>query len=451
MGIAGTGLLPLHSCQANHAEEVLRNQALQAFKRFKEVWNFKDFWKRGNIFDVCLNFVQAVRTTWPKHPEVIKMTDDVHAMLAENLIFFRSVKVEKMWVDDFGWWGIMGLNARQFLLEVEDTQLADEYWHLANDLCWEYKKNTAYDYSADALPVPLGCRNGDAAGQNLGVKNTVTNVLLLLLSTRIYRVALEENRPDRDKYLEMIYRQWLWFSHWFTLNEYQYLKPLVNHDGSLVQERPMAEFKGSDYTDKIHPPWHEGWVWTGDQGMLIAALSDIDEIKNELATYVISQDYDANFQADDLEKQALNIIQQIANGVKHALVSEADGIVREAPCIASFGQKHGRDYVAGRGILARYLGHKEVKVKLGVKLDAEIQKTVIAIWESRDSSNNQFTPEFTSFENDKLYVEQFRKLWGMADEVHKWDLSKMREKNKYGVTQAIGLDFMGAAIQSFNK
>ena len=93
-----------------------------------------------------------------------------------------------------------------------------------------------------AKPVPHGCRNGDASGQSLGVKNTVTNVLLFLLSTRIYKVAKAENREDIDKYLEMAYPQWIWFSEWFKLEEYEFLKKLTT-EGALVQERPMAEFR----------------------------------------------------------------------------------------------------------------------------------------------------------------------------------------------------------------
>jgi hypothetical protein len=58
-----------------------------------------------------------------------------------------------------------------------------------------------------------------------------------------------------------------------------------------------------------------------------------------------------------------------------------------------------------------------------------------------------FPPEFTSVENDSSYVEQFKELWGLADNVHKWNLDKMKEQNRLGVCQAIGLDTLGAAIK----
>ncbi len=84
---------------------------------------------------------------------------------------------------------------------------------------------------------------------------------------------------------------------------------------------------------------------------------------------------------------------------------------------------------------------------LGVDLSKNIKTTVNAIWQTRNPVNNQFQPEFTSIENDKLYIEQFRNLWGFADDVYKWELNKMNEQNKNGVCQSIGLDFLGASIK----
>lgn len=438
-GITFSGFLPSWSCSGSSptVEEELKQQALLAFNRFEKVWDFSDFWKRGNTFDACLVFAQACQQRWPDDPQFEQMNEKIVRMLEQNLTFFASVKVEVMWADDFGWWGLMALNARKLLLNIGDTELANKYWKLSTDLCWEYKKNTAYDHSPLAKPIPHGCRNGDASGQSLGVKNTVTNVLLFLLSSRIYRVARAEKHADAAKYLDMAYRQWIWFTDWFKLDEYEYLKKLSS-EGAMVQERPMAMFEGSGYTDKIHPPWAEGWVWTGDQGMLVAALCDMIAVKDDLA----------KFNDHAIGEEAKNIIQQIGEGVRHALVAESDGIIREAPCLSSFGPEHGRDYVAGRGIMMRYLGSEEEKSLLGVNLDSAVQNTAKAIWDTRNKDNNQFQPEYTSRENDVLYVEQFRRLWGLADEVQTWELSSMLEDNKNGVCQAVGLDILGAAIKT---
>ncbi len=448
-GVTLSGFMPFLSCTGNEPklEEELKEQALLAFKRFEEVWDFFDFWKRGNTFDACLVFANAMQQRWPNDPQVKEMNEKIVKMLEQNLAFFKSVKVEVMWADDFGWWGLMALNARKLLLNMDEVELADKYWKLSNDLCWEYKKNTAYDHTEDAKPVPHGCRNGDAAGQSLGVKNTVTNVLLFLLSSRIYRVAKEESREDTDKYLDMVYRQWIWFTDWFKLDEYEFLKELST-EGALVQERPIAMFEGSGYTDKIHPPWAEGWVWTGDQGMLVAALTDMIAVKEDLASFIGRNNLDAEFDANTFETQAKTIIQQIGKGVQNAMVGNADGLIREAPCFSSFGPAHGGDYLAGRGIMMRYLGSSQEKALLGVNLDEAAVKTAKAIWETRNLENNQFQPEYTSAENDKLYIKQFLELWGLADDIQEWDLNTMPEDHKEGVCQAVGMDIIGAAIKT---
>lgn len=451
-GIAFSGVMPLLSSCSNKDsvfEEQLKQFSLLAFKRFEEVWDFSDFWKRGNTFDACLVFANAVQQRWPNDPQVKEMNQKIVKMLEQNLDYFDSINIGYMWADDFGWWGLMALNARKLLLQLNQTELADKYWVLADDSCWRHKRDAAYDHTLDALPVPHGCRNGDANGYSLGVKNTVTNVLLFLLSSRIYKMAKAENRKDTDKYMEMAYAQWKWFAEWFKLEEYQFLKKLSG-DGALVQERPMAEFEGSGYTEKIHPPWAEGWVWTGDQGMIVAALSDMLAVKDDLASYVAKNNLDTEFNTDSFQAEITEMVRLIGKGVKNALVADVDGIIREAPCLSSFGPAHGCDYLAGRGIMMRYLGAKREKSLIGVNLDEAVRKTVNAIWETRNTENNQFQPEFTSAENDKRYVLQFETQWGLADDVHKWNLdkNKMTEKNKDGVCQAIGLDLIGAAIET---
>lgn len=436
----------LSSCSTSEATEQLKEMSIAAFKRFKEVWNFNDFWKRGNTFDACLVFADAALEKWPNDSEILQMQKDIKGMLEENLEFFKRFDPGSLWADDFGWWGLQALNARRHLLKMGETELAEKFWKLSTDLCWEYKKKTAYDNSSDALPVPHGCRNGDANGDSLGVKNTVTNVLLFLLSSRIFRVAQAENVADKDKYLDMAYRQWLWFENWFKLEKYEYLKK-ISDVAALVQERPMAEFEGSGYTEKIHPPWAEGWVWTGDQGMLVGALSDMLHVQDDLEIFVAKNYPENKFVKRDFDKIARSIVSWIGNGVKAALVGEVDGIIREAPCYSSFGPNHGNDYLAGRGIMMRYLGASEEKGLLGVELSDSIEATLRAIWETRDPNNNQFQPEFTTEANDKIYIEQFRSLWGLADNIRKWNIARMKERNKLGVCQSIGLDMLGAAIK----
>lgn len=422
----------------------LKTRSLIAFKRFEEVWEFNDFWKRGNTFDACLVFADALHRRWPRDREVISIQKTINGMLEKNYAYFTSFDAGNMWADDFGWWGLMSINARKHLLRSGDIALANKYSDLGIRLCWQQERDHAYDFTNGAKPVPHGCRNGDANGQNKGVKNTVTNVLFFLLSCRIYRLTLEENLADNDKYLEMAYRQWAWFDSWFQLAQYGYMQK-VKSDGGLVQERPTAFFNGSGYEDITHPTWEKGWVWSGDQGMLVAALTEMLAIKNELATWIEKNKIDPRFRVDIFVKTANRYLSLLKTGIRSALVSNADGIIREAPFKASFGPEFGNDYLAGRGIMMRYIGGVG-KEQAGDNFDSSIRATADAIWRTRDTVTNQFRPEFTVSADDKLYVAQYRNLTGLGDDVHKWQIDAMNEQQKFGVCQSIGLDALGAAM-----
>ena len=419
----------------------LKAKCITAFNRFEEVWNFNDFWRRGNTFDACLNFADALHQRWADDDEVKSIQQKVNVMLEKDFAYFKSIDPEGLWTDDFGWWGLMGLNARRHLLRTGNKELADKYLELSTRFCWKKAKDHAYDFLSSANPVPHGFRNGDAKG----AKNTVTNVLFFLLSTRICRLMLADNVDDNEKYLDMAYSQWIWFDSWFQLDKYEYLKKTAS-GGALVQERPTAFFAGSDYTEITHPTWHKGWVWTGDQGMLLAALSDLLAIKNNLATWISVHKKEVNFDIDAFTGKVHHYVSLISKGIKTTLVSNRDHIIREAPLIANMGPEYGSDYLAGRGIMMRYLGTLDKSIT-GVDFKNNVTATANAIWQTRDASNNQFQPEYTSIENDKLYVQQFRSQWGLADNILKWDIAKADLKQRIGVCQSIGLDALGAMIR----
>jgi hypothetical protein len=426
-------------------EDELKTMCVAAFNRFEEVWDFNDFWKRGNTFDACLKFTDALLQKWSNDPAIKLIQRKVDAMLKKNAAYFKSFDPGGLWADDFGWWGLMGLNARKHLLRSGNQALADKYLHLSAELCWQQQKDHAYDFSNKAKPVPHGCSNGDANSANKGAKNTVTNVLFFLLSVRIYRLTLEENITDNEKYLEMAYRQWVWFDRWFKLSEYEYLKKMAS-GGALVQERPTAFFEGSDYTETSHPTWEKGWVWTGDQGMLLAALTDMLAIRDNLAEWITKNKTEVNFDVNVFTKNVNSYIRLISKGIKTTLFSDKDGIVREAPFTSNMGPAFGNDYLAGRGIMMRYLGKLDKNIS-DIDFKNNIDSTVTAIWQTRDISNNQFQPEFTNFENDELFLNQFKMQWGYADKILKWDITKMNEQQKFGVCQSIGLDALGAAVR----
>lgn len=445
-------LLPLMKTVGNRGfsswrqnDNRLKIQCTVAFDRFRDVWEFNDFWKRGNTMDACLNFTDALLNKWKHDAEIKSMGQKVDIMLEKDYRYFKSIDPATLWADDFGWWGLMGLNARKHLQRSGNKELADKYLQLSTNLCWKQARGHAYDFSTTAKPVSYGWSNGPANGSSKGVKNTVTNVLYFLLSVRIYRLMKRENMEDSEQYLDMAWRQWVWFDSWFQLKKYDYLKRTLS-GGALVQERPTAFFDGSDYADMEHPTWEKGWLWTGDQGMLLAALTDMLAIKNDLAAWITKNNLVVDFESDMFEKKVIHYITLMSKGIETALISNKDHIIREAPFKSNFGPEFGGDYLAGRGIMMRYLGTLD-KNATQVNFKNSIEATANAIWQTRNKSDNQFQPEFTSVENDQLFIQQFKEQWGLADNIFTWQIEQMNEQQKFGVCQSIGLDALGATVR----
>jgi hypothetical protein len=180
--------------------------------------------------------------------------------------------------------------------------------------------------------------------------------------------------------------------------------------------------------------------------MLLAALNELLFFKNDLSDWVIKNKVTEGFTLATFEKEVTRYIRLLEKGVKTALVGNTDGIIREAPFDANFGPEFGNDYLAGRGIMMRYLG------KLNKRSQTDFRKnfsaTASAIWQTRDKVTNQFKAEFTTIENDKLFVKQYRQLTGYGDDVYQWQIEAMNEKQKNAVCQSIGLDALGAVINS---
>lgn len=397
-------LFLLFGAVASQRPDELVAWSTQALNRFWEVQRFKDFWKRGNCADSVVNLVNQLE----KHQVSEKLTRSTISLLKLNLDYFAAIDPDQKWADDFGWWGLLGIRAHAYLLKHEEITMSKQYLTLAID-CWKAMLKAGYDYSDTAEPVPHGCANGNIGFE--GVKNTVTNALLLLLSTRLYLVT------EELKYLDVAINQWLWFSRWFNLTQYQYLRSLRN-GGILVQERPLVAGR-SGYNNTQHPPWEPGLVWSGDQGLLIAALQNLLIIPTERSRIN--------------ESIMRSLLAALIRGVNEALIGE-DGIVREAPFNLTYSSEFGIDYIAGRGLLARY--HQRFPVS----------PTVRALWATRNQYACQFRARFTSPESDKAYFSKFKEEWTEGDRVGEWNLTKGDEMERDAVTQTVGLDFLAAAL-----
>jgi hypothetical protein len=405
--------------------------ATDGFGRFTSVWQFDDFWTRANTFEACLRFVIAARAKWPSDPEVEAMETFLRqTMIPANQTYFTTYLSKAMWADDYGWCGIASLTARDYLLSVGDAPAAAAYLVIAEH-CWKKMVISGYDATDAAQPVPHGCGNGN--GTDPGTKNTVTNANLFVLSLRLYDVL------RAAPYLEMCYRQYVWFSSWFE-SQYEYLKEVDVRCG-LVQERPIAP---PSYEKKDRPTWEPGWVWTGDQGLVLSALAGVMQIKDALNKWIETSGVDPSFDPDGFQNDVLAWIVTIVAGARSLLFGAADNVLREPPFSSSFGDDP-KDYVCGRGVLLRYLSEAAVQPYLGNQFSTGIAATAEAVWDSRDTATKQFGADWNPA-NDSAFNQQFTTAWGNGDPEVSWPYGTNEDPPVNGILQAAGLDVLGAAI-----
>jgi len=450
----------------NYAEEEIINAtradikawAIAAVKRFSQpyndsnlpLWQFNDFWRRSNTFHAYLRFVEAAERRWSTtDPELKEMQALREAMITANSKFFDSqIGGKKVWADDYGWCGISCVEARDYLLRIGDQKRADEYLQRAKG-CWNTMCSVGYDSSNTAKPVPQGCSNiseENKEKREKGTKNSVTNSNLLVLSLRLYNALKNTDKPAATQYLNMAYAQFVWFNTWFkdnyvSLDDGYYLRQITGPEGiiqGLLHERPRAK---PDYDITDRPNWETGWVWSGDQGLILAALAELYLVRDDLSPWIPDPPTFAN----DV-RQAFS---SIARGVRRLLfggVDSVDGVLREAPFHASFDHAFGADYVGGRGVLLRYISEEAVTQMLGNSFyPLGFSATAAAVWNSRDAQN-QFAALWNK-NNDKAFNQLFVQLWESGDDsIDEWVLESSQAVD--GVLQAAGLDSFTAAILS---
>lgn len=376
------------------------------FNRYAEVWEFDDFWKRASTVEAALHFISVVGGN---HSHAT-MQD----MLAKNVKYYYETDHEEAWADDFGWWGLLSIRAYAYLVQHHNLSLANSYQQLGRD-AWKKMLKLGYDYTNNSYysyPVPHGCTNNNIAGE-VGAKNTVTNALLFLLSVRLYNTF-----RDAD-YLAMAKAQWTWFQSWIRLEQFHYLRSVGNNsavvriNAALIQERPL----GGNYTNICHPGWQKGLLWSGDQGLLLAAMTEFqNSIISEFAEY-------------------------LGWGIKGLLVGP-DLVFREAPFLRICYGDYAEDYFGGRGIIVRNLKCETIR---RFELGASINATAYAMLKAQ--VNNQFMENITLPVDDLAYVNRFCNVWGFCDNITQWVPTWRSEDEQNAIVQALGMDFIATAIE----
>ncbi|QPF83157.1 hypothetical protein IC762_26010 [Bradyrhizobium genosp. L] len=403
----------------------LKSQAIAAFNRYMDVWNFDDYWTRSNTFEAAIEFVTAARRRWPTDAAVLTSVRRIDEVIFGNITYFERVlqNIDKIWADDFGWCGNACLSARRYILDFPDTQQivkgAGSYLAIA-DRCWHNMVNIGYDATHDAKPVPHGCSNNSKVSSHDPMKNTVTNATLFLLSSRLFETTIKLEGFKPADYLGMSRAQYEWFHAWFA-PQYAYLRAHTapNLNAKLIGERPIAE---PDYENKFM--WQPGLVWTGDQGLMLAALTEYAAIHPKSAPEVF------------------DVVGAVSKGLA-SLLFDADGVLQEAPFTAFF-TGDGKDYVCGRGVLLRHLSSPAVERHVGPGFRGRIQATnahAVATWDA----NNQYGAAWNSVQLD-AFSAAFKRGWLFGDGALQWQFDYGPEVMN-GILQAAGLDALTAAMR----
>lgn len=234
------------------------------------------FWKLGNSFDTMIDYLEFIDSS---------SAGDVAAMAVTQLN--ASLKhidggYNGAWFDDFGWWSVASQRALQKSFfdatakEQLQTVLKNCWSRFTGNapFVWERRQPGSFkDYgpavdggvwnaywtgTADQYPGP---KNGDpSSGSLVGIQNTVTNALYLMAAQRL-GVSDPAAKQAAARELNFLLT---WLDEkstplWWTLGD----------DAGLARER-VGHF--ANVTPALG--FQEKWAWTGDQGLMLGALSD---------------------------------------------------------------------------------------------------------------------------------------------------------------------------------
>jgi hypothetical protein len=274
------------------------------------------FWQQGNALSTCIEYL--VRSKTPDNQNIVKNAlDFVFDNYRMNALDNPQQWIQEgrydtgSWLDDYGWWGIALQQAYQFSNQLGyDNSFCNRLLHVSQN-CW-----IALQGGWDPSPVTPGpgitggAWNHQTPDFALSGRNCITNEALWLLS-QYFRQSV----PGDPKYVDQNKASYGWFSGALSVNA------LFDQDG-LVRERLV----GMEYYDP-------SFVWTGDQGMFIAACRG-----NQSAG------------GGDAEPLA----RQIAQSVSMHLIDN-NGVLHDRNLPSVYVTDFSKDYATGKGVLLRCL------------------------------------------------------------------------------------------------
>ena len=280
------------------------------------------YWHMGNTLDASVTFlVQDSRR-------------DTAGIVAKSYPLFMikvgTPEAPGWWRDDYGWWGIGFLNAAEpahaKILGLDGPALAN--CMAAAKLGWQIMN---HDWEANHHD---GVRN-DPSGK-LTETNTITNVLFMMLSLRLYKAS---NMEDQQA-LNAARGVFDWFYN---------AKPPPQSTSGLFNKQNLIRYKPGPELDER--------AWCADQGWFWRACIDL---------FAFDNDVNRRTKID----QVLALLQPaVLNNVF------VNGIVKELP----YPQNYDADFATGPGVFMRQFAIINA-ARTNDRYDDIIRRTAEAAW-----------------------------------------------------------------------
>ncbi len=238
------------------------------------------YWILGHSFDTIIDYLDNV-----DHSKAA----DVGNMVVKQyqIALNKTGGYDSAWFDDFGWWTVATQRAvgKPFFKPDVKNQfrgIMSECWKRFTGnapYVWDRRApGTFNDYrsavdggawneywvgTSSTFPGP---KDGDPSSGTLqGIQNTVTNALYLVAAQR-----LGSTDPDAKTAAE---REYNFLSNWFWQQQQDPLwwlpQPKDHPNAALVRERVSHFYNGREAGGFL-----KDWTWTGDQGLVLGALTD---------------------------------------------------------------------------------------------------------------------------------------------------------------------------------